>query len=276
MAFKIRLLGPGEVLRDGCAVALGRAKPRALLAALALKANQTVSLEALIDILWAGRPPASAVANLRSYAAGLRQAISDRLLTRTRGYLLRLNDNELDTHEFTRLATDGRASLSRGDTATATAQLSAALSLWRGPAGNNLGTGTTLDTQFATLDQQRLDVFEAYIDAAMNHTTPAKLTAQLREHLTRDPLRERAWAQLMLLYYRGGEHRIRPRRLPRRPAEATPPPRRRTRTGPHQPAPSHPTSRSPIGRALGLGRREHHLATRPQRSDPQGSPRICA
>lgn len=205
MSFRIRLLGTVEVQRCGRSVALGPAKRRALLAALALQANQPVTLSALTEAIWAGTPPASAVANLRTYAAGLRRAIGARLLARPRGYLLRVNDDELDVDEFNRLAAAGRHSLSRGDTAAASAQLSTALSLWRGPAGDNLEAGTTLHTRLTALDQQRLDAFEDYIDAVMDMARPTHLAAQVHEHLSRHPLRERAWAQLMLLRYRGGD-----------------------------------------------------------------------
>src|SRR5262245_7289032 len=149
MDLKFRLLGPVEVLRAGREVVLGPRKRRVLLAALALQANQVVPLSALIHAIWANRPPASAVANLRSYAAGLRPAIGDRLLTRPRGYLLRVHDNELDVDEFSRLAAAGRQSLAHGDPIMASAQLLAALKLWRGPAGDNLGAGTTLDARLA-------------------------------------------------------------------------------------------------------------------------------
>src|SRR5262245_57971300 len=100
MDYKIRLLGPVEVLRAGREVALGRRKCRAMLVALALQANQAVSLPALVRALWASGSPESAVRNLRSYAAGLRRAIGDRLVTRPHAYLLRVDEDELDVNEF--------------------------------------------------------------------------------------------------------------------------------------------------------------------------------
>jgi DNA-binding SARP family transcriptional activator len=205
MDFTFRLLGPVEVLRAGREVALGPRKCRAMLVALALQANQAVSLPALVRAVWAGRSPASAVANLRSYAAVLRQAIGDRLQTRPQGYLLRIDEDELDINEFRRLAAAGRQSLIAGDTLTASMHLLAALMLWRGPAGDDLGAGTTSDAHLAALNQQRLDVFEDYVDAAIDQGISAQLTAQIGEHLAHEPLRERAWGQLMLLHYRSGD-----------------------------------------------------------------------
>ena len=49
---EFRLLGPVEAVRDGRSLALGGAKPRALLALLLLHANEVVSRDRLIEALW--------------------------------------------------------------------------------------------------------------------------------------------------------------------------------------------------------------------------------
>src|SRR2546429_9893581 len=79
MSFEMHLLGSIELNRDGARVDLGPAKRRAMFATLALDANRPVSLDRLSEALWAGRPPGSAVANLRTHAAGLRRHLGDRL-----------------------------------------------------------------------------------------------------------------------------------------------------------------------------------------------------
>ena len=61
------VLGPLTVIAEGREVGLPAAKHRALLAALLVRANQTVSAEGLIDALWEGRPPASAAKTLQTY-----------------------------------------------------------------------------------------------------------------------------------------------------------------------------------------------------------------
>ena len=48
-----RILAPLAVLEDGRPLALGRSKERAVLAVLALHANEFVSRERLIDEVWA-------------------------------------------------------------------------------------------------------------------------------------------------------------------------------------------------------------------------------
>ena len=56
-----RLLGPLEVVERDRPLALGGAKQRALLAVLLLHANDVVSTERIIDLLWGESPPSTVV-----------------------------------------------------------------------------------------------------------------------------------------------------------------------------------------------------------------------
>ncbi len=205
MQLDIRLLGAVELRVGGRRVAPGPGKRRAVIAGLALAANRSVSLDRLAAMVWADAPPPSATANLRSHAATLRRLVGDRLVTRPNAYELRMQPGELDVTEFHRLAENGRAALVRGHALDAVPALDAALALWRGSAGEGLPTGTTLDNRWASLDEQRLQVFELLTDARLAVGRHAELLPGLREHLAAYPLRERAWGQLMLALYRCGE-----------------------------------------------------------------------
>jgi DNA-binding SARP family transcriptional activator len=72
---EFRILGPLEVTRDGRALALGGAKQRALLAILVVHANQVISAERLIDLLWGDEPPLTAANTIQVYISQLRKAI---------------------------------------------------------------------------------------------------------------------------------------------------------------------------------------------------------
>lgn len=205
MQLDIRLLGPVELRVGGRRVAPGPGKRRAVLAGLALAANRSVSLDRLAAMVWSDVPPPSATANLRSHAAALRRMVGDRLVTRPNAYELRMQPDELDVTEFHRLAENGRTALVRGYALGAVPALGAALALWRGAAGEGLPTGTTLDNRWASLEEQRLQVFEVLTDARLAVGRHAELLPGLREHLAAYPLRERAWGQLMLALYRCGE-----------------------------------------------------------------------
>ena len=64
---EVRALGPLEVWADGVSLPLGTPKQQAVLAMLAVRPGRVVGLEELVDELWPEAPPASAVANTRSY-----------------------------------------------------------------------------------------------------------------------------------------------------------------------------------------------------------------
>src|SRR5215208_5677026 len=84
------ILGPLEVRADGRMVPLGGAKPRAVLAVLALHANQPMSAERLAVALWGENVPPSAVKTVQVYVARLRKALDepDRLVTMSAGSAL--------------------------------------------------------------------------------------------------------------------------------------------------------------------------------------------
>jgi DNA-binding SARP family transcriptional activator len=204
MSFILRILGPVEVVQDGHRRSLGPPKRRTMAVALALEANRSVSLARLAEAVWPVAPPPSAVANLRSHAAELRQVMGDRLVARPGAYQLDLGPGELDAEEFLRLSREGREALSAGQPAVALTRLGAALGCWRGAAGDGLETGGAVESRLRALDEQRLDALEDHI--AARHATGlfADSLTQLRSHVADHPLRERAWGLLMVALYRSG------------------------------------------------------------------------
>jgi DNA-binding SARP family transcriptional activator len=205
MRVDIRLLGVIELYCDGRLASPGGGKRQAVLTALALEANRPVSLDRLAAAVWAGPPPRSMVANLRTHAAALRRILGDRIVGRSGGYELRIAPGEFDVEEFLRLAEQGRKALSAGEAAAALPVLTGALRLWRGTAGDGLPRGTALDAQLARLDEVRLRVVEDHVEARLARAEHAEVLGMLRQHLALHPLRERAWGQLMLALYRSGD-----------------------------------------------------------------------
>src|SRR5215467_3206828 len=141
------ILGPLEVWRSGRAVPLGGPRQRAVLALLLLEAGRVVSMDRLAEDVWAGHPPDGWVTTLQTYVSHLRQALEpdrargaagDVLVTRDRGYLLRVDREHLDAAVFEDGFTAGRAALEAGGYAEAAQTLRRALELWRGPVLANL------------------------------------------------------------------------------------------------------------------------------------------
>src|SRR3954447_21242771 len=101
---EFRLLGPLEVVEHHRPLVLGGGRQRALFAVLLLHANEMVSADRLIDELWGQTPPATAGKIVQVYVSRLRKQLgSDRLLTRSPGYALRVDRSELDLARFEQL-----------------------------------------------------------------------------------------------------------------------------------------------------------------------------
>jgi YVTN family beta-propeller protein len=207
------ILGPLEVRRSGQVVPLGGPRQRAVLALLLLEANRVVSMDRLAEDVWGGDPPEGWATTLQTYVFHLRRALEpDRsrgaaggvLVTRDRGYLLRVDREHLDAALFQDRFTAGRAALEAGRYAEAAEALGAALDLWRGQVLADLADYAFTRPEAARLEELRLAALEARIDADLALGRHDALTAEL-DGLVRDyPLRERLHGQLMLALYRCG------------------------------------------------------------------------
>ena len=153
---EFRLLGPLEVVDDdGGTVALGGQRPRALLALLLLNANEVVSVDRLLDGIWGEKPPASGASALQVHVHALRQALgADRIVTRPPGYLLRVEEGELDVERFERLVSEGEPA--------------EALALWRGPALADVAYESFAQSEAARLEESRLAALEARVAADLD------------------------------------------------------------------------------------------------------------
>jgi DNA-binding SARP family transcriptional activator len=206
---EFRILGPLEALDAGRAVPLGGAKQRAALAMLLLGRNQVVSRDRLIEGLWGGEPPASAGHTLEAYVSRLRRALRTegeptRLLTRTPGYLLRVEDGELDLDRFQAALDRGRNAIAGGDPPAAAAALREALAMFAGAPLEDLTYAPFAQVEIARLEELQLATLERRIDADLACGHHLELVGELESLVARYPLRERFWAQLMLALYRSG------------------------------------------------------------------------
>ncbi len=138
---QFRVLGPLEVEHDGRAVDLGRPKQRALLAVLLVNANRLVPSDRLVEDLWPGNLPADPAAALQVQVSRLRHVLADCghdpqavLESRKPGYVLHVDDDDLDATRFERSVADGRRAVVAGSVAEGVARLTDALRLWRGDA----------------------------------------------------------------------------------------------------------------------------------------------
>jgi DNA-binding SARP family transcriptional activator len=199
------ILGPLEASDDGGQVSLGGGKPRALLAVLLLHPNEVVSADQLIDELWGDDSPERADAALRVNVSRLRKALPrDVLATRSPGYVIRIEPDQLDLDRFERLVDEGRSLLASGLSADAAERLRDALSLWRGPALADFAYENFAQTAIARLEEIRLAAVELRIDADLALGRHDELVGELEALIAEHPLRERLRADLMTALYRSG------------------------------------------------------------------------
>ena len=202
---EFRVLGPLEVWDDGGEFSLGGPKPRALLAVLLLHPNEVVPADRLIDELWGEDSPEDAAAALRVNVSRLRKALPpDVLTTRSPGYVIRVEPDQLDLHRFERLVDEGRSLLARGLVTDASERLRSALSLWRGPALADFAYESFAQAAIARLEEIRLAAIEIRIDADLALRRHDELVGELEALVVEHPLRERLRKCLMTALYRSG------------------------------------------------------------------------
>jgi DNA-binding SARP family transcriptional activator len=206
-----RVLGSLQVLADGKAANLGPPKQRAVLAVLLLHANEIVSTDRLIDLVWPQRPPRTAAHSLQIYVSELRKAIEPLasrpvIATRAAGYVLEADPESIDASRFTRLVEDGLRRLSDGDPDAGAVRLRSALALWSGPPLSDFPYEEFAQAHARRLSEQRLAALEGLASAELDLGNAVLALALLDTALAMDGLRERSHELRMLALYRSGRH----------------------------------------------------------------------
>ena len=188
-----RTLGPLEIVDDGRVLRLGSGRQLSLVALLVINANEAVSVDRIVDELWGGSPPPTAAKIVRNSVSVLRRELGDRLVTAPPGYLLRIEDGELDSNRLAR-AIDGRDA----------AALEEALGLWRGRPLAQVAYEPFAQGEIARLEELRLAAHEELLDARLEQGASGSVIPELEALVRQHPLRERLSGQLMLALYRSG------------------------------------------------------------------------
>ena len=187
---EFRLLGPLEVSVDGQTVPVGGPKQRAVLAHLLLRSNEVVSVDRLIDALWADEPPETARNTLQTYVRHLRRTLGgSRIAYRPPGYELVVDRSEVDALRFADLLERGRR-LVLSDPAAGVAVLREALAEWRGPALGDLAGVMALAPEIARLESLRLSANEERIGAELALGRYGAVLPEVELLVAGHPLRE--------------------------------------------------------------------------------------
>src|SRR5215216_6808899 len=202
----LNILGPVEASVDGRPVAVGGAKQRAVLAMLGLDANHAVTADRLIAGLWGEQPPPCAASMVQNYVWRLRRVLGGdggaELLTRGRGYELRIDRELVDVCRLERLVSEAARAADADEPANGAAR--EALALFRGDPLADVADEPFAVAEIRRLEELRLTAAELAIDADLAAGRHDEVVGEIDALLAENPLRERLYARRMLALYRCG------------------------------------------------------------------------
>ncbi len=203
------ILGPLEVRRGASVVEMSGRRQRVLLARLLVSRDSAVSADQLMHELWGDNVRPGSPATLQAYVSELRKLLTAGfIITRTAGYQLVVDDDQVDAGRFEQIVRKVRDSREPLHPGKVSGLLGAALGEWRGSALVDVMEFAASDSTFravaSRLETLRLWAIEERVEAELNLGNHGRLAAELSSLCADHPLHERFWAQLMLALYRSG------------------------------------------------------------------------
>ncbi|MGW2327580.1 AfsR/SARP family transcriptional regulator [Streptomyces sp. NPDC001700] len=186
---------------------LGVPQQRALLGLLLIRAGEHLRLSEIVDVLWAERPPATAVNVVHRYVGLLRRLLEPQLPPRAPGtllpreaggYRLLVAPDSVDLLRHRDLAHRAVRSADAGQLEAALELLTEALALWRGPVATGVPEQVRSHPVFTGLDREYLDTVAEAADVALRCDRAGRVVGLLRQAAARDPLNEPLHARLVL------------------------------------------------------------------------------
>jgi DNA-binding SARP family transcriptional activator/tetratricopeptide (TPR) repeat protein len=211
---RFSVLGSFRVDRDGVEIGLGPRLQRTLLAILVVDAGHAVPVDRLIDLLWREDPPAAALASVQAYVSQLRRVLEPGrpartparvLVTQDPGYMLRVQDDQVDALRFHELVRRGHDDLEEGRPSAAAAVLEEALALWRGDPLAEFAAEPWSVAAVARLTEAHDLAAEDRIDTWLALGRHVQAVAELEAMVEARPLRERRWGQLIVATLRSSQ-----------------------------------------------------------------------
>ena len=199
-------MGPLVVRVGKGVVEFEGAKQRALFTALALRVPEQVSLDELVEALWADHPPGDGVQALQKQVSRLRRRLGPAVPLRhgAAGYVLDIDAEAIDARRFERLLQRARGALAHGDPQSARDDLASALGLWHGPAVADHRFEQFARAETGRLEELHVEAIEERIAADLAAGSDADLVGELRALVAEHPLRERLRGHVMVALYRSG------------------------------------------------------------------------
>jgi DNA-binding SARP family transcriptional activator len=215
LRLRVQILGPLRVWRDGREVDAGPRQQRSVLAFLAARAGNPVTVTEMIDLLWGENPPPSAVNAVHRYVGALRRVLDPTIEPRSPGrwlvrhgpgYRLGVAKEILDLAAFRHAAGAARSSVRDGDEATALERYVEALRLWQGRPGSGLADTVAAQALFASLTGEYIAVAVDAARLARRLGCPERVVELLRQAAVAAPFDEPLHAELVCVMAAAGRH----------------------------------------------------------------------
>ncbi|MFD9357941.1 BTAD domain-containing putative transcriptional regulator [Streptomyces sp. NPDC060031] len=206
---RFALLGEVRVTRDGALIGPHSPQQQALLGALLLRSGRGAAAHELIAAIWGEDAPNSALANLRTYAWRLRQALeTDRsapttLVSLHDGYRLHVPPEHVDIHRAEQLAARVRTARAEERHQDCWNMLTQAIDLWQGEPLAGV-PGPFAAQQRERLTELHLALLEERFGCDLQCGRENLLIPDLNAFTKEHPLRERPYGFLMRALYRTG------------------------------------------------------------------------
>ena len=207
------MLGPLEVVDgDGARCEPSAGRQRRLLLALLVNADDTLSVDQLVDAVWSEGEdlPNNPYATVRTYLTRLRHLLEpdegDELRLVVGGpdrYGLRLDGHEVDAALFAADVASATAAID-DDPHRALRDLERGLARWRGPALADVADENWAKPDAVRLDELRLHAHELGFRCLLDTGQHAEALPEIERHVRAHPLRERPCGQLMVALHRTG------------------------------------------------------------------------
>lgn len=207
---RISVLGPVRAWVDGQPVDLAGPKQRSVLLRLLLAHGDVVSVDRLIEDLWAGEPPPKALAALQAYISHLRRVLEPGrerraaarvIVSAAPGYCLRLPDEAVDVWS---LEAGIAAAEHHSDPQQRAPLLEDVVAAWTGDPYAEVRDALWAAPEVARLAELRLSVVEAHAAAQSALGQHAVVARVLEPHVRDHPDREAAACLLAVARYRSG------------------------------------------------------------------------
>ncbi|WP_051742666.1 AfsR/SARP family transcriptional regulator [Kitasatospora sp. MBT66] len=205
---RFEVLGPLRVYGPDGEITPGGPRLRAVLALLLVRAGRTVTGDQLAEAVWDTAVSSRSRAALPSYVMRLRRALGPeaggRVVTRSGGYAVEVDEGELDVRTFQELCERARALVDGGDPGAAEPLLGRALGLWRGEPLVDVPESAVLRAELDLLESARVRAQHQHIEVRLGLGRHAGLLGELAALAGAHPFDERLRAHLMLALHRSG------------------------------------------------------------------------